>query len=115
MAEPSETVRLSPAERLRDSALQATSMSLPLAVHQRLTLLVTAAEDVAPTRAEIVGMLIAKAELDPDELESSLMAYRRKTVRDVLPSPRQSDGRGSQETDVVQITKPRPGRPRKVL
>lgn len=115
MAEPSETVRLSPAERLRDSEFQATSMSLPLAVHQRLTLLATAAEDVAPTRAEIVGMLIAKAELDADELESSLMAYRRKTVRDVLPSPTQGQGRGDRETDVVQIAKPRPGRPRKTL
>jgi len=114
MAEPSETVRLSPAERLRDSESQATSMSLPLAVHHRLTLLVTAAEDVAPTRAEIVGMLIAKAELDSDELESSLMAYRRKTVRDILPSPTQSDDRGGQETD-LHITKPRPGRPRKTL
>jgi hypothetical protein len=90
-------------------------MSLPLAVHQRLSLLVVAAEDVAPTRAEIIGMLIANAELDPDKLERSLIAYRRKTVADVLPTPKRGSGRGSAESDVVQIETPRPGRPRKTI
>lgn len=86
-------------------------MSLPLAVHQRLTLLADAAEYVAPSRAELVGMLIANANLDADELESSLLAYRRKTIGDVLPAS--TGSRDSEGAEVIQIAAPRPGRPRR--
>jgi hypothetical protein len=79
-------------------------MSLPLAIHHRLDLLADSAEDVAATRAEIIGMLIASASLDPDKLESDILRYRKLTAADVVPS--EADG-----SNVVSIERRGPGRP----
>jgi hypothetical protein len=86
-------------------------MSLPLAIHERLTRLTELATAAAPSRAEIIGMLIAGAKLDADELERALVAYRKKTVGDVLPEPTSEDGPTAGR--VVQIATRRPGRPRR--
>lgn len=106
-----ETVRFLPNEPLRDSLRQATSMSLPLPVHQRLTLLAELAADVAPSRAEIISMLIADASLDADQLEHLILRYRKKTIGDVLPQS--SGGSRGGDGEVIQIMTPRRGRPPK--
>jgi hypothetical protein len=85
-------------------------MSLPLVVHERLARLTEAASAVAPSRAELVAMLIADADLDPGQLERAVMAYRKKTVGDVLPP----DSIEGSNTQVVQIRTPGPGRPPRV-
>jgi hypothetical protein len=83
-------------------------MTMPLAVHRKLDLLAGLSEDVAATRAEIVGMLIAQANPDVEELERSLLAYRKLTVGDVLP---QAPGGGDGAGDGVVVPLRPPGRP----
>jgi hypothetical protein len=95
-------------DRLRDSPRQVTSMSLPLAVHYRLDRLARLAEDVNASRAEIVAMLIAEAEMDGDDLESRILTYRKKRVGDVAPADPQRDG-----VDTVVVPLAQPGRPKK--
>jgi hypothetical protein len=97
-------VTLQPDDRLQDSPAQATSMSLPLAVHRRLDVIAELADNVRPTRAEIIGMLIAETELDAAGLEQRLLDYRRKTVREVVPDA---------TDNVIEIEARRPGRPRR--
>ena len=104
MAGQRPIVRLQLEERLKQSERQATSMSLPVAIHHRLDLLAEAAEDVAATRAEIVGMLIANASLDAEGLENSILRYRKLTVGDVIPD--EGDGH-----NVISIRRRGPGRP----
>jgi hypothetical protein len=113
MGKEQEVVLLSREERLRDSKRQATSMSLPLAVHHRLDLLAEAAEDAGATRAEIVGMLIAGVPLDTDELEQSVLRYRKLKVGDVIPEKQPELGEpGEPEADnVISIARRGPGRP----
>jgi hypothetical protein len=114
MAKEQEVVVLSRDERLRDSKRQATSMALPLAVHHRLDLLAEAAEDAGATRAEIVGMLIAGAGLDTDELELDVLRYRKLRVGDVLPKEQPEPGRYEDREDagnVISIARRGPGRP----
>jgi hypothetical protein len=105
MSARNKRVTLNRSERMRDSEKRATSMALPMAVHRRLDLLAEAATDVAATRAEIVGMLIAQSEMNSDELERRVLAYRKMTVDDVLPGP--ADG-----SDVV-VPLRKPGRPKR--
>jgi hypothetical protein len=93
-------------ERLRDSERRPTSMSLPLALHHRLDVMAGQADDVSATRAELVGMLLAEASLDPEELEMAILKYRKLKVRDVLPE----EETGSLD-NVVSFTKRGPGRP----
>jgi hypothetical protein len=104
----SSTVELARWERLRESPRQATSMSLPLAVHHRLDRLARMAEDVNASRAEIVAMLISEARLDVDELESRVLAYRKLKVGDVVPADAQHGG-----SDTVVVPLAKPGRPKK--
>jgi hypothetical protein len=109
MARSNREIELPRWQRLRDSISQATSMSMPLAVHHRLERLARAAADVNASRAEIIAMLICEAPLDdPEELERRILAYRRMTVGDVISSDGQDD---SSDTVIVPIA--RPGRPRK--
>lgn len=89
-------------------------MSLPLAIHHRLDLLTEAAADVEATRAEIIGMLIARADLDPEELELAVLRYRKLAVGDVVPE----EEPGAQEPqdpktldNVISIRTRGPGRP----
>jgi hypothetical protein len=86
-------------------------MSLPLPIHERLSLLADLAADVAPSRAEIISMLIANADLDAGQLERSIMSYRKNKIGDVLPQSA-SDGREG-DGAVIQIMTPRRGRPPK--
>ncbi|HEY5816335.1 MAG TPA: hypothetical protein VIS95_08340 [Solirubrobacterales bacterium] len=86
-------------------------MTLPLAIHHRLDLLAQATEDVGASRAEIVGMLIANAELDAERLEPLIIDYRKMRVRNVVPStPAVADEQAG--TNVVTLQRRRPGRPR---
>lgn len=88
-------------------------MSLPLAIHHRLDRLATLADDVGASRAEIVGMLVANADLDVAELEMAVLRYRKLKVGDVLPPeehlerPSHLDG----ADNVVAIKRRGPGRP----
>lgn len=108
MPKKKKSVELLLDEKLRDSERQATSISLPLAIHYRLDLLAELADDTAASRAEIVGMLIAEAELDQEVIERQVMRYRKLKVRDALPP----QAAGVQPLDnVVSITKRGPGRP----
>jgi hypothetical protein len=113
MAREPKVVLLSRNDRLRDSERQSTSMSLPFAVHHRLDLLAEAAEDAGASRAEIVGMLIAGAPLDTDELEQGVLRYRKLKVGDVIPE--EEPGLGATEKpeadNVISIARRGPGRP----
>ncbi len=115
MAKKRELVVMGRDERLRDSRRQGTSMTLPLAVHHRLDLLTEASEDVEATRAEIIGMLIARAELDPEELELAILRYRKLTVGDVVPDETPDTRAQPEEPEifdnVVSIQTRGPGRP----
>lgn len=89
-------------------------MSLPLAVHHRLELLAEAAADVEATRAEIIGMLIATATLDPSQLEQAILRYRKMTVGDVVPdrpTPAIEPLALAPDENVISIEKRGPGRP----
>lgn len=83
-------------------------MALPLAVHYRLDLLAEAAEDAGATRAEIVGMLIASADLNTDELELGVLRYRKLKVGDVIP---QEQPELAEADNVISIARRGPGRP----
>jgi hypothetical protein len=107
MPKNSPTITLARDERLRDSRRQATSMSLPLAVHHRLDLLADLAVDVNASRAEIIAMLISEADLDVPTLERLVLAYRKKTVGDVVPA-RAGDGEAE---NVISLAPRQPGRP----
>jgi len=109
MAKKSKTIELKAHERLRESRTQATSMTLPLAVHRKLEMLADLAQDVGASRADIIGTLIAEAELS-ESLEGRILAYKKLTVGDVLgpdePGDRAAD-------NVISIEKHGPGRPRR--
>ncbi len=110
-----ELVVLGRDERLRESRRQGTSMTLPLAVHHRLDLLTEAAGDVEATRAELIGMLIAQAELEPEELERAVLRYRKLRVGDVIPEEapdlRPQPNEHATPDNVVSIQTRGPGRP----
>jgi len=111
MAKKPEVVQLKLGERLRESHRQATSMSLPLAVHHKLDVLAERAEDAEATRAEIVGMLIAQASEDVAWLEGAIMGYRKMTVGDVIkPDEPDELGEVPADSNVVSIEKHGPGR-----
>jgi hypothetical protein len=112
MSKDPTTVTLPLGGRLRDSTQQATSMSLPIAVLHRLDLLRAAAADANATRAEIIGMLISEAGIEPDELESQILAYRKKTVGDVIPAKQDERPVEVERHNVVVLPVRRPGRPR---
>ncbi len=108
MRKSDQRVSLPRGERLRDSRRQATSMSLPLAVHHRLDLLAEAAADVNASRGEIIAMLIAEADPDPAELERRVLAFRKMTVGEVLPAQERVA-----EGDQVVVPLRTPGRPKR--
>src|ERR1700727_2820200 len=101
MARGREAARLTLTERLRDSQRQATSMSLPAAVHHRLDRLAALAEDVSATRSELVGMLIAGAELDAPGLEERILAYRKMTVGAVVRWPNEAET--VDDADIIEL------------
>lgn len=106
MNEATPTVQLPLDELLRDSKRQATSMSLPFAVHHRLDVLAENAAAVKATRAEIIGMLISEAELDATRLERDIVAYRKRKVRDVVvATPAEA------RSNVIELPVRQPGRP----
>ena len=110
-----EVVVLSSGERLRDSQRQPTSMSLPLAVHHRLELLAETGADVGATRADIVGMLIAEAALEPEQIERAILRYRKLKVGDVIPNESKASSQAPERTaddNVISIERPAPGRRR---
>lgn len=109
MAKKTKTVELDLSERLRDSRTQSTSMTLPLAVHRKLELLADLATDIGASRADVIGTLIAEAELD-EGLEARILAYRKLTVGDVL-HPDEPDRRLGE--NVISIETRGPGRPRR--
>jgi hypothetical protein len=106
------TITLRRDERLRDSKRQATSMSLPLAIHHRLDLLADASADVNANRAELIAMLIAESDLNPDDVEKRVLAYRKMSVGDVVPDEKPELIRPKDAGNVVKLPVRRPGRPR---
>jgi hypothetical protein len=86
-------------------------MSLPLAVHHRLDVLTDLATDASATRSEMIGMLIATAELEAGELEQRILAYRKMTVGDVVPATPDGPHDQGDNDNVVTLPLPRPGRP----
>jgi hypothetical protein len=113
MSKKQETVTLTLDELLRDSKRQATSMSLPLAVHHRLDILAERGVPAGATRADIIGMLIAQADLSADLVIDGLVAYRQMTVRQVVPdAPRQAvEGDAVEGADVIVLPVRHAGRP----
>jgi hypothetical protein len=105
------TVELNRDELLRESERQGTSLSMPLAIYHRLHLLSDLAAGANASRAEIIGMLIAKAELDPAQLEQGLLAYRHMTVDDVVPDQTSKEDVAPGHGNVVSIERRSPGRP----
>lgn len=86
---------------------------MPLAIYHRLNLLADCAAGANASRAEIIGMLVANADLEPAKLDRDLIAYRYKTVGDVVPDSEQHDGRSRAVGKVVSIQPRSPGRPAK--
>jgi hypothetical protein len=82
-------------------------MSFPIAIHGRLDRLAESGETVRASRAELVAMLIAEADLDPEEIERRILRYRRMTVGDVLDPPELDPT----DSDAVVVAMRRPGRP----
>jgi hypothetical protein len=109
MTKEHSTVTLALDELLRDSKRQATSMSLPFAVHHRLDVLAELAAAANATRAEVIGMLISEADLDAVGLEQAIVAYRKKTVGAVVP--RKPGESGETKGNVVTLPMRPPGRP----
>lgn len=109
MAEKPKIIELKERERLRDSRTQATSMSLPLAIHRKLELLAELGQDIGASRADVIGTLIAEAELD-EGLEARILAYKKLEVGDVLGSDEPGD---RSEDNVISIQMRSPGRPRR--
>ncbi|HEX9967503.1 MAG TPA: hypothetical protein VGB06_06130 [Solirubrobacterales bacterium] len=107
MARKKELVKLSPGERIRDAVPQSTSVSLPLPVHRRLGFLTELGTDASATQAEIIGMLIAKALLEPDWVEREVLDYRKMTVGDVLAGTPE----GAEGAEVIELARHGPGRP----
>lgn len=107
MASKKETVKLSLGERIRETVPQATSVSLPLPVHRRLGYLTERGMDVSATQAEIIGMLISKASLEPDWVEREVLDYRKMTVGEVLSGTPEGTG----GADVIELARSGPGRP----
>lgn len=101
-------MRLRLADRLRESERRATSMSLPVAVLARLDWLAESAKDIDATRAEIIGMLLARADFEPESLELGILRYRKLKVADVLPRHEVT-----KNSKVVSIRHRGPGRPSK--
>lgn len=98
---------------LRDSPRQATSMELPLALSYRLDAINELLGAFKPSRAEIIGMLIASARLDAEELEDAYIAYRKLRIREVLPLPKPepTDHPVADNDKVIQLHPRTPGRP----
>lgn len=84
-------------------------MMLPLAIHHRLDVLAEAAQAAQATRSEIIGMLIATAELDSEVLERSIMTYRKITVGDVVQDQLVADAEPGE--NVIHFERRGPGRP----
>lgn len=83
-------------------------MSLPVAIQHRLDWLTESAKDLDATRAEIIGMLVAAAEFEPEELELAILRYRKLKVADVVPG-----NDVDEDTNVISIKRRGPGRPAK--
>ena len=116
MSKQKKIVELDLDQRVRDSEAPATSVQLPLAVHRRLDVLAGLAENVAATRKEIIGMLIADSSLDRKELQDHVVAYREKTNGQVIPEPPDEPDQGSSAPagpNVVRFEKRGAGRPRR--
>lgn len=111
MPEKPKTVELDLDEDLIESLRLPTSMSLPLALHRRLDVLAELAKAAKSSRAEIISMLIANAELDSEKLERQIMDYRRLSVGDVFPEASEEEGRAGSH-NVVRFERRKPGRPR---
>jgi hypothetical protein len=108
MSRARKNIKLQLGERLRESEKAATSMLLPVAVTHRLDLLAEAAKDSDATRAEIIGMLIAEADLDPEQLELAILRYRKLKIADVLAPDETKAGE-----NVISLRPRGPGRPAK--
>jgi hypothetical protein len=107
-----DIVNLARDQQLRESPRQATSMSLPLAVHHRLDRLAEMAEAVGATRGEIIGMLIAGTDPEAEYMERQILAYRKMLVGDVVPPQRDDeDSEVGSDSNIVSIAMRRPGRP----
>lgn len=111
MAKPKPPIEISLDSLLRDSPRQATSMSLPLALSYRLDAISELLGAVKPSRAEIIGMLIASARLDADELEDAYIAYRKLLIREVLPESEPTDHPVTDDDKVIHLHPRTPGRP----
>ncbi len=96
---------------LRDSPRQATSMELPLALSYRVDAINELLGAFKPSRAEIIGMLIASARLDANELEDAYIAYRKLRIRQVLPEPEPTDHLATNDDKVIHLRPRTPGRP----
>jgi hypothetical protein len=109
MAKSKPPIEISPDSLLRDSPRQATSMALPLALSYRLDAINEVLGAFKPSRAEIIGMLIASARLDANELEDAYIAYRKLRIREVLPEP--TDHPTTDDDKVIHLYPRTPGRP----
>jgi hypothetical protein len=109
MADPPSTVRLNVELPLIDSERRGTSMQLPVAIQRRLDVMASLAKRAKASRAEIVAMLIAEADLDATSISTRIMDYRDLRVADVLPPGDVHDKSGGGK--VVELPVRGPGRP----
>lgn len=82
-------------------------MSLPMAISYKLDALAELAKAASATRAEVISMLIDQASEEVEDLERGILAYRKKSVRDVLPA----SGQPADDRNVVELPLRTAGRP----
>lgn len=111
MPKENEIIELIPDQRIRETKAPATSVQLPLAVHRRLDVLAQLADNVAASRKEIIGMLIADADLDRETLQGKIVAYRGKTNAQVIPDVLEEPSTGG-DGKLLRFEKRGRGRPR---
>lgn len=69
------------------------------------------ADNVAASRKEIIGMLIADADLDRQMLQDKIVAYRGKTNAQVIPDVLEEPDTGGDD-NLIRFEKRGRGRPR---
>lgn len=112
MRRPKRILQIPLDERLRDSPQFQTTLALPAAILHRLEELSSLAVATRATQSDLIGMLVAQADMNPDELEHHILEYRKKKVGDIFnPDAGTSQADVDLDLNIVKVPLRPPGRP----
>lgn len=112
MRRPRRILQIPLDEPLRDSPQFPTTLALPAAILHRLEELSSLAAATRATQSDLIGMLVAEADLDPDELERQIIEYRKKKVADIFnPDAGTLQVEVDHDLNIVKVPLRPPGRP----